>query len=169
MSAFEELLRPQNRVTEVGYLVQIDAETVYRLCSWGNVEWRDELWTGGVIKSIRRTDGYPYSPSGSLTLNDPDLSMTASLLRHEIANKRIRIWYTASFDFSVEPVLWLDAFTDDLADTETGLTLGIVATNAQRDYAPRRRISRRDYQYLLAPGATLNYAGGKFTLQTKTL
>ncbi|MCL2297811.1 MAG: hypothetical protein FWC38_05965 [Proteobacteria bacterium] len=169
MSALEERLRPESRFTEVGYLVQIDAETVYRFCSWGTVEWRNQLWTGGTIKAIKRTDAYPYSQSGALTLNDPDLSLMASFLRLKVANRRVRIWYTAVFDLSSEPVLWLDAFTDNMDDTGTGFTLGISATNAGCDYAPRRRVSKSDYPYLLAPGTTLNYAGGKFTLQTRSL
>ncbi len=165
MSEFDALLQPENRSTEVGYLVRIDADTVYRFCSWANVEYQGELWTGGTIKSISRSDSASYAPAGSITFNDPDLSLMASMLNRGISAKRIRIWYTPVFDFSVDPYLWLDAYTDDLADTATGMQIGITADDGQRLFSPRRRINRNLFPYLLPPGATLKYANGEFTLQ----
>ena len=165
MPDFDALLQPENRSTEVGYLVQIDADIVYRFCSWGNVEWEGELWTGGAIKGITRSDQASYAPSGAITFNDPDVSLMASMLNHGISAKRIRIWYTPVHDFSVPPYLWLDAYTDDIADTATGMQVGIVADDGQHNFTPRKRVTKNLFPYLLPPGATLKYANGEFTLQ----
>jgi hypothetical protein len=157
--------------TFAGHLVQIDTQTIIRMCSFGNITWADEFWTAGMIVAIQFQEDAPYAHGGSIEIADPDCSVLAAMLRSGIVGSRVRAWYAPAPDLTIEPILVLDAFADVTStNPERGtLLIGLTPDNGEHLFSPRERVSTADYPTPIAPGSEIKFGGGKITLMGNRL
>jgi len=148
-------------------LIEIDLHVPVRLCSWDEVAWDGELWTRGELVAVQIKCDTPYAKSGSIEIADPDHALLATMLNSGIVGAPIKLWYAPTFDFSVPPVLILDAFADltqvSQNDART-VSINVVADDGAHLYSPRERVTTADYPDPLPGGATIKFGSGKITL-----
>ncbi len=158
----------QALTTYGGHFVLIDTEVPVRMCSWGDVMWRSELWTKGMIFNISLSETAPYAQGGSIELADPDYSVLATMFRSGIVGAPIKIWYVPVLDSSIEPILILDAFADttttNAKEKGSTITVNVVPDDGAHMFAPRERVSTAEYPRALAPGETIKISNGQISL-----
>lgn len=155
-------------VTQPGYLVEIGFTTPLRLSSRGTVSVLGNTWTAWDVQVAGVAhDAARPATSGTLTLGDQDLSISALVLGG-VAGRQLRVWrYFAEAADEGDPVL---VFYGVAGGASGGagrkVQIQLVAPESTVLFAPRRRMTRETgFSALPAAGKVITFNGERYSLQ----
>jgi len=159
-----------SRLTQPGYLAQIDWPVVVRLCTRGTASYFSQTWVGGALK----VKNVQWAPSGvqkaSIQLLNSNGAYGIVVLGNGVADTRIRLWaFDAAATADADPVLVFDGVGDDASINQETVAIDLVTQRSGVLFSPRSYITQ-DAGFSITPqeGRSITWGGQRYAFSRKS-
>lgn len=158
----------EKKVTQPGYLCEIQKTSLIRLSNHGTVEWNDQIYVQAMVRVDSLTQSGNGVQPGTLTLDNADNALSTILLQEGIEGMSCKLWVFDKLALGdLDPLLVFDGSVDEVTawNTQT-VTLSLLSSRAGVNTSPRQFISpATGFNFITPRGTTLTINGESIVLE----